>query len=189
MKLKKINAVLGLLLSAVCLTHVVGEVWNGMTYGALNSQNQILARICGVIAILHILISCYMLFISHEGKRMNLYPRENASTLLQRISGILMIIFLAFHVGVLNALAGHEGRDAGFFILRTAIAILFYGTVFLHISVSFSRALITLGVITSRTTKRRLDRILWVIMGLGFIAASVLITYSYGTFYFNGGRA
>jgi len=189
MRLKKTNAVLGLLLSAVCLTHVVAEVGNGITHGALQSQNQIIARICGTIAILHVLISCYMLFISHEGKHMNQYPRENASTLLQRISGILMIIFLAFHVGVFNALAGHEGRDAGFFILRTATAVLFYGTVFLHISLSFSRALITLGILSSRETKRRLDRILWVILGLGFIAASVLITYSYATFYFNGGRA
>ena len=87
MRLKKTNAVLGLLLSAVCLTHVVAEVGNGITHGALQSQNQIIARICGTIAILHVLISCYMLFISHEGKHMNQYPRENASTLLQRIRG------------------------------------------------------------------------------------------------------
>ncbi len=189
MVLKKINAVLGLLLSAVCLTHVVAEVCNGLNHGSLASINQIIARICGTIAIFHVLISCFMIFISHEGKKMNQYPRENMSTLLQRLSGLLMIFFLFFHIGLLQALADHQGQDLLFFILRTSAAILCYGTVFLHIALSFSRALITLGVLTSRDTKRRLDRILWVILGLGFITASILITYSYGTFYFDGGRA
>ncbi len=183
MGLKKINAVLGLLLSAVCLTHVVTEVCYVVVGGDVWTHLQIIAKICGAIAILHILISCYMIFISHEGKRISPYPRENMSTLLQRISGFLMILLLFFHVGLAEKLLARQDGSLWFFILNVTAAILCYGTVLLHIALSFSRALITLGALSSRKTQRRLDRILWIVLGLLFIAASILITYAYAKLY------
>ena len=67
--------------------------------------------------------------------------------------------------------------------------ILFYLTVFVHIALSFTRALITLGAITSRKKKDQLDVVLRVITGLGFLASSILMTWAYSQLLGTGGGA
>lgn len=180
MKLKKLNAVLGLLLAAVCLTHITLEVYYGTTLKDILKLLKLTAHICGGICFTHALISVYMVFFVHERpKRGTAYPKENIQTLIQRLSAAAMFILLFFHTMLSKMLTTHRENGLWFFIICITVAILFFATVFLHISVSFTRALITLGLITSRETQRKIDRVLWVLMILGFLAASILLTRAY----------
>ena len=180
MKLKKLNAVLGLLLAAVCLTHVTLEVYYGTTLENILKLLKLTAHICGGICFTHALISAYMVFFVHERpKRSTTYPKENIRTVIQRWSALLMFILLSFHTMLSKMLTTHRENGLWFFIICIAVAILFFATVFLHISVSFTRALITLGLITSRETQRKIDKVVWVLMVLGFLAATILLTRAY----------
>ncbi len=187
MRLKKINAILGLLLMAACLTHIVLEMYHVLSGGEPQAYLKVTARICGMIAILHVLISIGMIFFIHDKKGLGAYPRKNMETLIQRISGLLMIVLLPFHIRISQIISADQERGTGVFILCIAVMVLFYLTVFLHIAVSFTRALITLGVITSRRKKDQLDMTVRVIMGLGFLASSILMTWAYSQLPGTGG--
>ena len=189
MRLKKINAILGLLLMAICLTHIVLEIIDGLSGWEKQTYVAMTARICGTIAIFHVLISIGMIFFVHDKKGLGAYPGKNMGTLIQRISGLMMIILLAIHVRLSQIISAHQEEETGFFILCITVMILFYLTVFVHIALSFTRALITLGAITSRKKKDQLDVVLRVITGLGFLASSILMTCAYSQLPGTGGGA
>ena len=60
-------------------------------------------------------------------------------------------------------------------VLMILIEILFFGTVFTHAATSFSRALITLGLLTSPEKQRRLDKALRIICALMFVICVIVI--------------
>ena len=190
MGVKKVNAVLGMILSVACIVHITTQVIFGLTHQELGLLATVPVHICMGTAVLHILIGFGMIFFLHEGKKTSMYPKENVGTILQRGSGILMTILMFFHFKLHKiVLSAGEQQGMGLFVLCMCVMILFFGTVFLHISVSFTRAMVTLGIITSRSTKRKIDHVLWVVMGLAFLASSILLTYAYTNTYHWGGGA
>jgi hypothetical protein len=75
---------------------------------------------------------------------------------------------------ILHGLSAN-GIWGGFFLLLF-VQILYYAVVFSHVAVSFSKAFITLGLLSSNDTRRKIDRIVIIFCILMFIAASYVIT-------------
>ena len=63
----------------------------------------------------------------------------------------------------------------GVFALVIALQLAFYGTIAVHIALSFSRALITLGLLGSRETQKRLDRLVCASCAAAMLAAAVIV--------------
>ena len=131
-------------------------------------------------AMTHVLITV-IIFFFHDSKLKIRYPGRNVRTLLQRISGVLMLVFLFLHIGTGDRLASQADSGTGYYLLNYVSMALFFAMVFLHISVSFSNALVTLGAVESMEKKRTIDRIVWVISGLFFLASTVIVIYGYCT--------
>ena len=55
---------------------------------------------------------------------------------------------------------------------------LFYGTVLSHIAVSVTRALITLGWLSSPERQKRIDRVVYILCAAAFAAATVIVIKS-----------
>ena len=61
------------------------------------------------------------------------------------------------------------------FVLVLAVQIIFYASVLLHVAISAGNALITLGLVTSGKTRKKIDIVVWIICAVLYAAASVII--------------
>ena len=62
-----------------------------------------------------------------------------------------------------------------FDIVLMLAELLFFAAVMTHIAVSLTNGFITLGVLSSRETKKKIDRVIYVIGALGFVIAAYAV--------------
>jgi hypothetical protein len=121
-----------------------------LTCGAVYIPNDVVAWILTVLVALHVFISIDLAISAHQGtekRKVKSYVKLNQSTLFQRISGILMLVFVPLHVA----------NFAGFLhlprIVFAAVPIVFFTIVLVHAAVSTSKAFVTLGIGNARFIK------------------------------------
>ncbi len=172
MRLKKINAVLGLL-SVLFLTVLIGDtVFCYLTLFYDPVLKLVFSLPCMVTVGLHAVCGILSVFVRRDAGPKDPYPRLNRRTLMQRISSGLMIPMLVLHTNSFSLLkAGAEKGYTALIILLIVCEMLFYATVMTHVSVSFSKALVTLGRVTSRETLDRIHRWARIVCALVFCTA------------------
>ena len=170
MKLKKISAVLSLLSIAALLLHVGYTVFAYLTF----YYNPILKLWMSVpfmvLVCLHAVCGMTAVFLQADGTRLDLYSKHNIGTVIQRLSAALIFPLLILHLntyGLLSSMA--ESRKWFLFVLLLLSQPLFYGTILAHIAVSLSRAMITLGWLTSMDMKKKIDRIVYAVCTVIFL--------------------
>ena len=172
MKLKKMNAALGLLSIAAMLLHIVNIVFSYLTFDfKLLTAIPLMVLVC-----LHAICGMLTVFLQADGMRLDLYPKQNLRTILQRVSAALILPLLILHINTFDMLksAAEAGRWLWFSLLLLS-QLLFYGTVLTHVSVSITRGMITLGLLTSLDRQKRIDRVIYVICAAVFIIASFVV--------------
>ena len=158
--IKKWNAVCSWMLTLFLLGHMLTMSIPMLTGGQDYSDCQILAG--GIVAT--VLIHVVLCIVSYYPRRgvlnFHRYRKENWRLITQRISGIVILILLYPHMRVLHLIIS----GATFSGLVTEI--LFAGAAFLHLSVSFSRSMLTLGLLKSDRMEKLVDYVTWIICGL-----------------------
>lgn len=174
MIIKKINAVLSMLTVLLLFAHSTYEIiaYSFFIYDV--SVVKILARSFMTVAIIHVIISIIILLFFHEKKLLTKYGKYNWRTLIQRISALAVIVLLAIHIKTANYLLS-DGKTMAGIITVLIIEFLFFTSVMLHIGSSFSRAMISLGIITAKKTQTRVDIIVSVICIIWLLAACIAI--------------
>ena len=177
MKLKKLNAALSLLSVALLLAHLGYNVYTYLTFRYHPVPVRLLANAASIAICLHAILGMCLVFLMGDGTRLAGYGRQNLGTVLQRVTAALMFPLLLVHVGhyatlMAAAQSGQMGKVAGVL----ALEIVFYADVIVHIAVSFSRALITLGWLQKPKTKKVLDRVAWVLGAVLFLLAVFSVT-------------
>jgi hypothetical protein len=160
MKLKKINAVLGLLSAAALLIHIGYTIYAYLTL-YYNPVLKLLTAIPQMVLIcLHAVCGMAAVFLQSDGTRMDLYPKQNLKTIIQRLTAALILPLLFLHIKTYDLLrSSAEGGQWLAFALLMLSQPLFYADVLAHASLSLSRSLISLGWLSSREGQVRLDRI------------------------------
>ena len=176
MRIKKLNAWLALITVALLFSHEAYQIIAFVFFYYNPLVTRILGYSLACAFILHGLLSAYCLLVIHDSKSVA-YKKMNIKTVLQRISGIAMILLLPLHICSFKLLQ----RSAGSFIFYLILAsqVLFYAAINCHVAVSFSNAFITLGYLENMDKKVRIDRIVWAISTLLFITTSVVVTSGY----------
>lgn len=176
MKIKKINAVLGLLVMLVLLCHA-GIMSVSLYTGWYNfSICKMFAKLTLAIFILHILLSLIILFFRHDGADVSVYKRANIRLIVQRASALCLIAFVHFHMKAYAHMATGEVLSPVKAIVILIMEILFISFVLIHVAASFSKAFITLGILTSPEKARIMDRIVFVLLGIAGVIAIVGVT-------------
>ena len=190
MKLKKINARLSLLTSLAVFVHVG---YTAFAYLAFY-YNPLLKKLTTIpimlLVCLHAVLSMGIVFFSADGTQLNQYPKQNVGTILQRASAILILPLLILHIktfGLLKTCAG-DGKWFCFALLLIAQPI-YYATVFTHVTASVSRALITLGRISSLEKKKAVDRVVLIICAVLFTVVSFAVIKGELTMFLPAGGA
>ena len=172
---KKINAVLGIAGSASVLIHIGYVIYAYLTF----YYNPLLTNIFGyttlVLSCLHIILCGVIFFFVHDKGNGMRYPGLNMRTVIQRVSGVLMMMMLILHINTFKLLSSLSGSDRVLFVAVMASQVLFYAFALLHVALSAGNALITLGLIQSIGSRRRFDVFIWLLCAVLFIVVSFVV--------------
>ena len=177
MKLKKINAVLSLLTILFLLIHIG---YNSFCYLAFyyNPTLKIATSIPVMLSVcLHGICGMLVVFLMGDGTKLTTYPKQNIRTIVQRVSAALIFPLLILHLNTFTILkTSSEEASWPKFILVIICQVLFYGIIIIHTAVSATKALITLGLLSSPVKQKKLDKFIFFTAGLIFgIAAYSII--------------
>ena len=190
MRLKKINAALGLLSIAAMLVHIGYTVFAYLTFYYNPALKLLTAIPFMVLVCLHAVCGMTSVFLQADGTRLDLYPGQNTKTILQRVSAALMFPLLILHINTFHLL--QSSAEAGQWLWFTLLMIsqpLFYGTVLTHIAVSLTRAFVTLGWLTSRDRQKVIDRVVYVLCAVAFVVSTFVVVRTELAMFLSGGGA
>ena len=176
MKLRKINAALGLLSIAAILLHMGYTVFAYVTFYYNPGLKVLTAVPFMVLTCLHAICGMLTVFLLPEGTRLDLYPKQNIRTIIQRVSAALIFPLLILHINTFALLSSSaEGRNWFMLWLLMLSQPLFYAVVLSHIAVSVTRGMITLGWLTSQERMKAIDRIVYILCALAFAIATFVV--------------
>lgn len=190
MRLKKINAALGLLSIAAMLLHIGYTVFAYLAFYYNPTLKLLTAIPFMVLACLHAICGMLTVFLQSDGTRLNLYPKQNARTILQRASAALMLPLLILHINTFGLLQSSAGAGQWiWFALLMLSQPLFYGVVQTHIAVSVTRGLITLGWLSSAEKQKVIDRVVYILCALAFVVSTFVVVRTELAMFLYGGGA
>lgn len=164
--IKKWNAVCSWMLTLFLLGHMLTMSIPVLTGGQDYSDCQILAGGIGATVLIHV-VFCIVSYYPRRGVlNFHRYRKENWRLITQRISGIVILILLYPHMRVLHLIISGASFSGGAKFLVLVTEILFAGAAFLHLSVSFSRSMLTLGLLKNDRMEKLVDYVTWIICGL-----------------------
>ncbi len=170
MILKKTNAVLSLLTLLGVLIHVGYNVFAYLTFFYDPLLKKITAYPFMIAVCLHAILGVVIVVTGGELQGAGYYPGLNITTVIQRVSAVLMLLLLKMHIRMFDLMSNASMQgNWSFWWLLVFLEILFFAAVISHISVSFSKALITMGWLTSMELKKKIDRAAYILGTLIFL--------------------
>lgn len=165
MNLRKINAVISLFTTILLLDHTIFySVWM-LSRCTITKDVNAMPWVLVALVVLHAVLSSAMGIMAHKGvekQKHNVYSKLNMRTMIQRMSGIVILILLIAHV---IGAATHFHPQW----IHAVLQPLFFVTALAHLAVSGSKAFITLGVGNAKFIKI-LDTVFPVLCGIIFLA-------------------
>lgn len=170
MILKKCNAVCSWILIIALIIHISLTMRFFVTGWYDVALFIVTSRAITVICILHVALSLGIVFFLHDGSDLRTYGRSNRRTIIQRASGLAILLLVHPHTQIFSSfiydwLPLTTASKIIYFIIEAA----FFAAVLLHLGVSFSRSFITMGMIRTDAAERRLDIAAGVLCAAGFL--------------------
>lgn len=161
--IKKINAISTWILIVCLLGHLAT-----MSYSLLSGWYDFficktLARLTGGVFLFHVILSLLIVFRIHDGGPIIHYPKQNKKTVLQRDSGILMIALVYFHIHEYSFIVSGTSLSLLSKLRIIGVELLFWASLFAHLAISFSKSLISLGLIRTETAEKIIDRVAMIV--------------------------
>ena len=164
---------MGLALIALILCHVIYQTVSYILF----YYNPLVGKVTGFVLtgliVIHIALGIYLVAKKTDSKKID-YPKMNIRTILQRASALLLLILFPVHTCAGGWITGHVG-GFGFFVFISVLQVLFWAAFYIHITTSFSNALITLGIITSMKTKKKIDVFVGTVLFIALVFAAFTV--------------
>ena len=165
MVLRKINSVLSLITTFLLLDHAI---FNAVWFFSMKTIAKVVVPswiLVGFMAA-HAMLSMALGMSAHnipapEGAKS--YPAKNVTTIIQRVTGMLLIVGTVFHV------LGATGVMTPPAVVHAIVPTVFFIVCMAHTAISTSKAFITLGVGNAKTVKV-IDIIVKVICAAALVA-------------------
>ena len=149
MNLRKINAVISILIVLLFLDHSIFYAVVMLSRYRIPGTITVLPRLMLLLTAMHAILSIAMAVLAHKGtgkQKYNTYGKLNVLTMIQRFSGILMILLLIVHLAGANT---HFQPQ----LLHAVLHPIFFAVVLIHLAISGSKAFITLGIGNAKFVK------------------------------------
>lgn len=172
MPIKRINSFLSLITSVALLAHIAMACKTLATGWFHPVISNVIPGIVACLVLFHAVLSICILIFVHDGSDLK-YAKNNVATILQRLSAVLIIALLYFH---LNAYA-HVVSGISLTTIQTVLHIitelLFFAVVITHIATSVPKSFITLGFVSSESKIKLIERISYILGAVIMVAAGV----------------
>lgn len=175
MTLKKCNAILALLSVPAFLIHVGYNVFAYIAFFYMPALSILTAIPFTVLVCAHAICGMCTVFLMGDGTNPVLYPRQNAGTIIQRVSAALIFPLLIIHINSHSLLSTAVTGYRGLFFTVIVLQILFFAVTASHVAVSFSKAFVTLGILGDKHKKKIMDIITVIVCAVSFIIASICV--------------
>lgn len=166
MFLRKTNAVISLLTTVFLLLHAILKAVLMLSRGRIGVSSFYISCVLAGLMVIHACISMDIVFsglMGDETCKPKKYPKMNVSTIIQRISGVLLLFFSGLHV------AGAIGYIQPPPIVHAIVPLVFFTIAMVHVGISTSKAFITLGIGNAKFIKT-IDIVVKVICGVTLVA-------------------
>ena len=151
MILRKTNAVFALFTTILLLAHAISvAVWMFSKGRIIPIGGHTLPKVLIWVTVAHALVSIILMILIHKGNKKKIgrvYTKLNVPTMVQRVSGVLLIIFTWLHI------AGAMGVITPPQVIHAIVPPLFFFLVMAHVAISTSKAFITLGIGSAKFIK------------------------------------
>lgn len=172
MKLKKLSASMALIGILCMMLHVCYSIFAYLTMYYNPFLKYVFAVPFMVATCLHGVFAMLAVFTQADGTRMDLYPKQNLRTILQRGTAALIFPLLILHINTFNLMQScAESGRRGLIVLLILAQVLFFAVIITHVAVSLTKAFITMGWLTSRETQQRIDKAIYALGALLFVVA------------------
>lgn len=176
----KANGYISLFVVAILFVHSIYEL---ITY-ILLYYNPIATKLFGYLlgsfVVIHGVLSVINVYVKNDSKKIR-YKKLNMKTYLQRISAFCLVVLLPLHImafGILQSTA-----FGTIYVILEVLNSLFYVAVYVHVAISFSKCLITIGVLEDEKKMIIIDRVLIVICSMLCIASVVVSVLTHITMF------
>lgn len=176
MLLKKINTICTWIIIGFLLGHLGTMSYSMLTGWYDYSVCKRLAHGTAAVVAIHVMISLILVFFYHDGADFSKYKKQNRRILLQRASGLIIIALVHLHTKAFGFIVTGmplSVADKSFLLITE---FLFFGSIFVHLGISFSRSLISMGMIRSDTVQKRVDCLLGILCVLLLVITMVALT-------------
>jgi succinate dehydrogenase/fumarate reductase cytochrome b subunit len=171
---RKWNAILSAVILILFALHGILGAFSLFGTGIVIIQR--LARVLFVLVALHGLI-CILLTVQSVKVWIGTgapYTEENKSFWVRRISGVVILILMCFHMITFGAATGEMYGAAGFSIGKLVMQLVFIGAILTHIAGNSKPLFVALG---NENSEKRTTNFLFVFSILLFIMAAGMIVY------------
>ena len=177
MTIKKLNSIFALITSLALLVHIGYSAFAYLTFYYNPTLKMATAMPFIICCCVHAILGMCAVFLMGDGTRLNIYPKQNMRTVIQRISAALIFPLLILHLNTFHLLKNSAANGNWWlFGILIFIQITFFAVVITHTAVSFSKALITLGILKKREVQKKLDIIVYIFWAMVFLTASFAVT-------------
>lgn len=183
MRIKKINAILALLTMAPLLAHGVYQIISYLVFYYNPVITKVLGGAVATAYVLHAVLSMFIIFKVNDTVKIT-YRKRNIRTLIQRDTGMLSMLLFFFHVAGMMLMGKTAGT--GWFYAMEFASFLFIMVLMVHVSVSFSKAFVTLGLITDERKLKIIDNVMAVICAVFFVVSVVVMFKTFGEIFAQG---
>ena len=174
MKLKKVNAVLALLSTLALFLHMGYNAWSYLTFYYNPTLKNLTSWPLMVLTCAHAVCGMCTVFLMGDGTRMGAYGKLNKKTVIQRVTAALIFPLLIVHMNTFNLLQSSAVNGQWWlFAVLILVQLAFYAVITMHTAVSFSKALITLGMLGDINKQKAIDRV------FGIICTALLLVTSF----------
>ena len=178
MALKKVNAIFAWILIILLMIHISTTVCYMLTGWYDLTLFTISARAVTVVCIAHVVLSLGIVFFMHDGANYSKYGGLNKRTIIQRASGLVILLLVHPHVKLFASfIYEHVPLSIPKKILVFAVEGLFFSAVFLHLGTSFSRSLITMGLLRTERGEKAADLAAKIVCVAGCAVALIALLY------------
>ena len=152
--MKRINAVWGWLSIIALLGHLATMSYSLLTGWYDFAICKALAYATAITVGGHVVFALIVVMFLHDGANLGGYAGLNKRAILQRVSGIAILVLLVAHV-----------HSFGFIVTE----VLFFAAICTHLATSFSKSLITWGLIREEPTERQINLIAEIVCAVLFV--------------------
>lgn len=149
MRVKKINSVLSIFTIVVIVMHIAFSCRTLLTGWYSKEISYVLPMLLYVTVGVHAMLSMYIVFLVHDESSVTKYKKQNISTVIQRLSAILMLVMLHPHISIFSQFKPGATFEPSMAIPTILVESVFYIAVLSHIALSIPKCVVSLGLLHS----------------------------------------